>query len=469
MTYLTQLNLDFATAARLPLRDSYAWHQAIWHAFPGRGDSPRDFLTRLDRRQDGFRLLIVSPIEPTRPNWCPPDPGSWQTKAIPDTYFSRRRYAFQLCVNPTKKVAKLNSDGSKTKNGRRVPLSTREEMLAWIVRKGEQGGFAVDVEKTRTYSRGREYFQKQASIGSAQCCGISRHSQRDRYYGFSPHVHSRYRVGQGIRLWAAGYCANPIGSTRRKDSYVKLIELHILQSFPVSCLNRDDVGAPKTATFGGVSRARISSQCLKRAIRELAKETAPNLFAGDRSRLIITPLAKKLTSYGVAEEKSVEVAKQIGDYLATLDPAAEKKGDLKVKTMMFLSPAEVDFVAKELAEVIKKKHTEKELQKAAVKACKSAALKDAADIAIFGRMVASDHSLTIEGAGLFSHALSTHKADNDIDFFSAVDDLQSEDEAGAGITGTLEFTSATYYRYIALNLGMLSDDAHLSDTKPGGA
>ena len=196
------------------------------------------------------------------------------------------------------------------------------------------------------------------------------------------------------------------------------------------------------------------------------RRLSPNLFAGDRSRLIITPLAKALAKYGVAEEKSVEVAKQIGDYLATLDPAAEKKGDLKVKTMMFLSPAELDSVAKELAEVVKKKPTEKELQKAAAKACKSAALKDAADIAIFGRMVASDHSLTIEGAGLFSHALSTHKADNDIDFFSAVDDLQSEDEAGAGITGTLEFTSATYYRYIALNLGMLSDDAHLSTLSP---
>ena len=52
---------------------------------------------------------------------------------------------------------------------------------------------------------------------------------------------------------------------------MKLIELHILQSFPVSCLNRDDVGAPKTAVFGGVNRARISSQCLKRAIREHAQ------------------------------------------------------------------------------------------------------------------------------------------------------------------------------------------------------
>ena len=70
-------------------------------------------------------------------------------------------------------------------------------------------------------------------------------------------------------------------------------------------------------------------------------------------------------------------------------------------------------------------------------------------------MVASDHSLTLEGAGLFSHALSTHKAENDIDFFSAVDDLQKAGEAGAGMTGTLEFTSATYYRYVGLNLGLL--------------
>jgi CRISPR system Cascade subunit CasC len=82
-------------------------------------------------------------------------------------------------------------------------------------------------------------------------------------------------------------------------------------------------------------------------------------------------------------------------------------------------------------------------------------VKDAADIAIFGRMVASDHSLTVEGAGLFSHALSTHKAENDIDFFSAVDDLQKAEEAGAGMTSTLEFNSATYYRYVALNLDLL--------------
>ena len=64
MTHLTQVTLDFATAARLRLRDCYDWHQAIWKAFPGRDGQQRDFLTRLDRRRDGFRLLIVSPVEP---------------------------------------------------------------------------------------------------------------------------------------------------------------------------------------------------------------------------------------------------------------------------------------------------------------------------------------------------------------------------------------------------------------------
>lgn len=235
---------------------------------------------------------------------------------------------------------------------------------------------------------------------------------------------------------------------------MKLIELHILQSFPVSCLNRDDLGLPKSATFGGAPRARLSSQCLKRAIREQAQELAPSLFQGNRSRLIITPLAEQLKKNGLAESQAVELAKQVADYLATLDDAAEKKGELKVKTLMFLSPAEVAAMGKDLAEIVTKDPNAK-IEKAITKACKSAALKDAADIAIFGRMVASDHSLTLEGAGMFSHALSTHKADNDIDFFSAVDELQSQDEAGAGMTGTLEFTSATYYRYAALNLGLL--------------
>jgi len=67
MTHLTQVIFDFATVARLRLHDSYDWHQAVWQAFPGRDGERREFLTRLDRRREGFRLLMVSPTPPVRP------------------------------------------------------------------------------------------------------------------------------------------------------------------------------------------------------------------------------------------------------------------------------------------------------------------------------------------------------------------------------------------------------------------
>jgi CRISPR system Cascade subunit CasE len=165
MTHLAQINLDFATVAHLQIRDAYDWHQRVWQCFPGRDGKQRDFLTRLDTRPEGFRLLIVSPINPVRPDWCPQDSEHWKVRPIPDDYFKRRCYAFQLCANPTKKIAVQNADGSRKKNGRRVPLSNRVELLSWITRKGKQGGFTVDDETLHTFSHGREYFSKNGIRG----------------------------------------------------------------------------------------------------------------------------------------------------------------------------------------------------------------------------------------------------------------------------------------------------------------
>ncbi len=250
---------------------------------------------------------------------------------------------------------------------------------------------------------------------------------------------------------------------------MKLIELHILQSFPVSCLNRDDVGAPKTATFGGETRARISSQCLKRAIREHAREDYPAArFGGSRSRFIIEPLQRALLAEKLPAEDAQRLAAQVADELAGLDEktidkktGAPKEGKRpRVGTLIFLSPAEIAAIAKEVASLVR---DNKNLDpKKLFAACKNSPLSDAADIAIFGRMVAKGPDLTLEGAAMFSHALSTHKAENDIDFFSAVDDEKlKEEDAGAAHTNILEFTSAVYYRYAALNLGLLADSEHL--------
>jgi CRISPR system Cascade subunit CasC len=251
---------------------------------------------------------------------------------------------------------------------------------------------------------------------------------------------------------------------------MQLIELHILQSFPVSCLNRDDVGSPKSAIFGGVTRSRISSQSLKRAIREFAQDQLPEArFGGERTKLIVEPFVKALQKHGVSDEKvAFDMAREIAGNLSKLEDKSPQ-----IDALIFLAPSEIDGIAAAVAELkaknggssvekIKEKKSVKDLAKSIEKACKSAGLVDGADIAIFGRMAASLPSLTLEGAAMFSHALSTHKSENDLDFYTAVDDLKPKGEdAGAGMMGTLEFSSAVYYRYAALNLDLLANEAHL--------
>ncbi|HAB18304.1 MAG TPA: type I-E CRISPR-associated protein Cas7/Cse4/CasC [Verrucomicrobiota bacterium] len=133
---------------------------------------------------------------------------------------------------------------------------------------------------------------------------------------------------------------------------MELIELHILQSFPISCLNRDDVGSPKTAVFGGVNRPRISSQSLKRAIREFAQDNSPGArFGGQGAKLIVQPLAAALKEHGVVDEQAAaDHAANIADKLAKLDAKADEP---QVGTLTFLAPSEIDSIAKRVAELLK--------------------------------------------------------------------------------------------------------------------
>lgn len=164
MTYLTQINLSLEAVARLGVTDAYEWHKRVWQCFPDRDGQRREFLTRLDQKGDGFQLLIVSPVQPTRPDWCLAD--CWRgPKPIQENYFNRSHYRFQLRANPTKKVAVQNPEGSFKKNGRREPLRTRVDLVAWLKRKGEQAGFTVEDDSLRTIPRGREYFRKNGQHG----------------------------------------------------------------------------------------------------------------------------------------------------------------------------------------------------------------------------------------------------------------------------------------------------------------
>lgn len=258
------------------------------------------------------------------------------------------------------------------------------------------------------------------------------------------------------------------------------IALHILQPFPATCLNRDDVGAPKNLIFGGVTRARVSSQCWKRQIRFEARKHSAEHFAGERTRRAADDLAAELTKLGLNAEEAQTTAQSVcHGFLSDKEPAKpkargkSKKGkaeaetpveteepaeesEAQTSTLLYFSPGEIRSMA---AAIVAAKANGEDIQKSASTAAKKFTRKDAADIAIFGRMVANDPSLNIEGAGLFAHAFSTHKCDNDLDFWTAVDDDPSV--KGAANMSHAEFNSACYYRYIALNLDLLEDADHL--------
>ncbi len=163
--HLTQILVSYEDAVRLlRIRDSYDWHQRVWQAFGHRDGETRDFLIRVDRKEEAYRVLILSRSIPRKPDWCPTD--CFGTKVIPDEYFARPRYRFSLLANPTRKVRSENADGSRRKNGRRVPIVQREELLDWLRRKGEAGGFTPDLDSLRTIPRGREFFYKPGAHGT---------------------------------------------------------------------------------------------------------------------------------------------------------------------------------------------------------------------------------------------------------------------------------------------------------------
>ncbi|VGK90959.1 type I-E CRISPR-associated protein Cas7/Cse4/CasC [Klebsiella pneumoniae] len=219
------------------------------------------------------------------------------------------------------------------------------------------------------------------------------------------------------------------------------IEFHILQSFPVTCLNRDDVGAPKSAIVGGVSRARVSSQCWKRQVRLALPDFGIRL--GVRSKKTASLLANACRALGASEEQATGCGEAMAAFFSD-------------DTLPFLSEAEAaafaayaqgkDFDAASLKD--------KELVKVAKKVVNNTL--DALDIALFGRMVAKAVDMNVEAAASFAHAISTHKVSNEVEFFTAVDDCKTEDESGSAHMGSLEFNSATYYRYVSLDLGQLA-------------
>jgi len=250
------------------------------------------------------------------------------------------------------------------------------------------------------------------------------------------------------------------------------VEFHILQSFPVTCLNRDDVGAPKSAMVGGTSRARVSSQCWKRQVRLAIHEIG--LPQGTRTKLIASLIAAECKAQGATQEEAEKCGQKIerifikssdvngnGKKAKPEDSDSETSAE-KTDTLLFFSPSEVTTLAGALREkgfdpdaVITQTDVKKQAKQLAglIGKTKLDYETDGIDIALFGRMVAQATTMNVEAAASFAHAISTHRVSNEVEFFTALDDYN--EEQGSAHMGSLEFNSATYYRYVSLDLGQL--------------
>lgn len=250
-----------------------------------------------------------------------------------------------------------------------------------------------------------------------------------------------------------------------------IIEIHALQNFAPSNLNRDDTGAPKDALFGGTRRARISSQCIKRAIRqhflELIKQngTLTKEDVAVRTKRILDALTKALVDKNRDGTEAKEKAR-----LALAAMELSVKDDEKSEYLLFLGQREITSIADIIdakwaaittppetpAEGKKPGSAKKQAAQSADPELKKALDKilnggKALDVALFGRMLADMPEKNQYAACQVAHAISTHSVEREFDFYTAVDDLKPEDTAGADMIGTVEFNSACFYRYAVVD------------------
>jgi CRISPR system Cascade subunit CasC len=243
------------------------------------------------------------------------------------------------------------------------------------------------------------------------------------------------------------------------------IELHLLQSFPVSNLNRDDVGQPKTVTFGGHVRGRVSSQCLKRSARLLFNEYGLDQSEiGVRTKRLLDRVVEALARDGRTVDDAHPVAMAA---LQQLGFGVDADKGL-TQYLLYVSRETIDFLTqyclRDWDALAAFAAARTKAKQAKIKPDKAAQAEGrrvldagrAADIALFGRMIADNKDFNVDAASQVAHAISTHAVATEFDFYTAVDDLKPEEESGADMLGVIDFNAACYYRYANVDLTQLA-------------
>jgi CRISPR system Cascade subunit CasC len=235
------------------------------------------------------------------------------------------------------------------------------------------------------------------------------------------------------------------------------IDVHVLQTVPPSNLNRDDTGSPKTAFYGGVRRARVSSQAWKRATRRAFDDVLDRSVLGVRTRRVVELVAEEIRRQDAALDEATALTAAEGVLQKAgiaLKPARKKEAPKESGYLLFLSRRQVSsLAAAALAE------HRGEGYPANVK--RLADTEHSVDLALFGRMVADSTDLNVDASVQVAHALSVHAVEEQFDYFTAVDDhkaVDEEEDAGAGMIGTVEFNSSTLYRYATVDVVGLAEN-----------
>lgn len=237
----------------------------------------------------------------------------------------------------------------------------------------------------------------------------------------------------------------------------RFLQLHYLTVYPLSNPNRDDQGRPKSATYGGAPRLRISSQSLKRAAR-LSDVMQSDLegHLGERTQRVGEVIRDALADDGVDGDAAADLAAKVADVFGKIDEKAKDAGHIRTRQLAFVSPDERACAIK----LARKAAAGESLPE--VKELKKAILRradGAADVAMFGRMLADDPDFNRDAAVQVSHALTTHRALVEDDFYTAVDDLKRpSDDAGAGFVGDAGFGSGVFYTYACVNAALLKEN-----------
>lgn len=242
-----------------------------------------------------------------------------------------------------------------------------------------------------------------------------------------------------------------------------LIQFHMLQNYAPANLNRDDTGAPKDCYFGGVKRGRISSQCLKRSMRQSA--TFRDAFGKEgllatRTRSLPTLIDQELGRLGADNKARQAIVMRIPE-IGTKGKAKDgedgndsdsDEGNVgETRQMFFLGGDEIRPLAEKLLRLYQEKDAkgfaslkiadlEKELQHD---------LPRSVDIALFGRMTTSVAFENVQASVQVAHAISTHALTQEFDYFTAIDDISGQ--SGAGMIGDTEYNSSTYYKYLNIH------------------